>query len=158
MQLQIAASGTNRIGQALEATGMARIEKTPDLALVATQTGGERDIGQTGHTLSDIERQLGCGQRRRRNQALASPFGGGRRHIETPRDTKRQGLVQAVARRLQRRTRILTEGDGTGQIAKSDRDFTPVLGTKGGGISDSGYSHEFTSFSIWTRSTKIAQR
>ncbi len=56
MQLQIAASGTDGVGQALEAAGVARIEETPDLALVATQTGGERDVGQTGHTLGYIER------------------------------------------------------------------------------------------------------
>ena len=146
MQLQIAAGGTNRIGQALQAAGVVRVEETPNLALVATQTGGERDVGQTGRTLGDKERQLGSGQRRRRDQALASPFGRGRGHIETPRDTKRQRLVQAVACRLQRRIHILAEGDGARQIAKIGRDLTSFLGMKGGGISYSGYSHEFISF------------
>ena len=88
MQHKVAASGTDGVGQALEAAGVARIEETTDFALVATQTGGERDVGQTGHTLGYIERQLGGGQRRWRDHALAAPFGRGRRHIETPRDTK----------------------------------------------------------------------
>jgi len=103
--------------------------------------------------LGDIERQLGGGQRRRRDQALAAPFGRGRGHIATPRDTKRHGLVQAVARRLQRRIQILAEGNGARQVAKGDRNLTPFLDVKGGGISDSGHSHDINSFSSRTRST-----